>query len=78
VNQKARVEVSDDEFDVRATITDGEERERLRADTKRVMPQFGEYEQKTHRQIPVVVLERARGDREERNRRRGSTVSSSA
>jgi deazaflavin-dependent oxidoreductase (nitroreductase family) len=57
-NPKATVEVGDDEFDVRATITDGEERERLWADTKRAMPQFGEYEQKTGRQIPVIALER--------------------
>ena len=57
-NPAATVEVDDEQFDVVATITEADERERLWADTKRVMPQFGDYEQKTDRQIPVIVLER--------------------
>lgn len=50
------IEVGSDTIDVLATEASGEERERLyRAQAERV-PQFGEYEQKTDRVIPVIVL----------------------
>ena len=44
---------------VRATarITRGEERERIWTKQKRDRPYFGEYEKKTSREIPVIVLE---------------------
>ena len=51
-----QVEVGTDKFDVTASEATGEERARLfRAQVERV-PQFGEYEQKAHRTIPVIVL----------------------
>ena len=37
----------------------GEERDRIWEAQKRFNPGFAEYEQKTDRQIPVVILERA-------------------
>ncbi len=55
-NPAATVEVGNDTIDVDAVVTDGEERERLFARQKELMPQFAEYEQKTTRQIPVVAL----------------------
>ena len=44
---------------VRATarVTAGEERERIWSKQKRDRPNFAEYEKKTTRQIPVIVLE---------------------
>ena len=50
------IEVGTDTLDVVASEATGEERERLfRAQAMRV-PQFGEYEKKTARVIPVIVL----------------------
>jgi deazaflavin-dependent oxidoreductase (nitroreductase family) len=51
-----KIEVGTDTIDVLATEAEGEERERLfRAQVERA-PQFAEYEQKTDRVIPVIVL----------------------
>jgi deazaflavin-dependent oxidoreductase (nitroreductase family) len=51
-----KIEVGTDTIDALATEATGEERDRLfRAQVERV-PQFGEYEQKTDRVIPVIVL----------------------
>jgi deazaflavin-dependent oxidoreductase (nitroreductase family) len=55
----AEVEVGDDRFAVRATEATGEERDRLYAEQSRRMPNFADYEQRTTRKIPVIVLERA-------------------
>ena len=46
---------------VRATarVATGEERERIWSKQKRARPYFAEYEKKTTRQIPVIVLEPA-------------------
>jgi deazaflavin-dependent oxidoreductase (nitroreductase family) len=52
------VEVGTDTLEVRARVAEGEERERIWARQKELMPGFAEYEKKTARQIPVVVLER--------------------
>jgi deazaflavin-dependent oxidoreductase (nitroreductase family) len=50
------IEVGTDTIDVAAGEASGEERDRLfRAQVERV-PQFDEYEQKTDRVIPVIVL----------------------
>jgi len=50
------IEVGTDTIDVVASEVSGEERERLfRTQAERV-PQFGEYEQRTDRVIPVIVL----------------------
>jgi deazaflavin-dependent oxidoreductase (nitroreductase family) len=50
------IEVGTDTLDVVARAAEGEERERLFNTQKQRVPQFAEYEQKTTRQIPVVVL----------------------
>ncbi len=58
-NPSATVEVGGDIFDVDVSVATGEERERLFDQQSQLMPQFADYAQKTTRQIPVVVLERA-------------------
>jgi deazaflavin-dependent oxidoreductase (nitroreductase family) len=58
-NPDAEVEVGDERFAVRATEATGDERDRLYAEQARRMPNFAEYEQKTTRRIPVVLLDRA-------------------
>lgn len=55
----ATAEVGTEKFDVRATVTEGDERDRLFEEQKKRYPQFGEYEKGTTRIIPVVALERA-------------------
>jgi deazaflavin-dependent oxidoreductase (nitroreductase family) len=57
-NPVATGEVGTDEFEVNARITGGAERQRLWTDTKRELPGFAEYERKTDREFPVIVLER--------------------
>ena len=52
------VEVGGDTIPVRARVAEGEERERIWAEQKRLMPTFADYEAKTKRQIPVIILER--------------------
>jgi deazaflavin-dependent oxidoreductase (nitroreductase family) len=55
-NPAISIEVGDEQIEVLAGEAEGEERERLyRAQAERV-PQFREYEAKTGRVIPVVVL----------------------
>ena len=55
---EARVEVGREMIAVVAVVADGEERERLWARHKELTPVFGEFEARTSRQIPVLVLER--------------------
>ncbi len=50
------IEVGDETLAVRASEAAGEERDRLYAAQAERIPQFAEYEQKTTRAIPVVVL----------------------
>ncbi|MHB8646277.1 MAG: nitroreductase family deazaflavin-dependent oxidoreductase [Thermomicrobiales bacterium] len=57
-NPTATVEVGTERFQARATVVEGEERQRLYDAQAAIMPGFAEYQQKTTRQIPVVVLER--------------------
>jgi deazaflavin-dependent oxidoreductase (nitroreductase family) len=57
-NPKARAEVGTESFQVNAVVAEGEERDRLFEEQKRRYPQFGEYEAKTARKIPVVILEK--------------------
>ena len=52
------VEVGSDTVPVRAREAEGEERDRLWARQKELMPGFADYERKTTRRIPVMVLER--------------------
>jgi hypothetical protein len=46
-------------FSATARVTTGDERDRLYAAQAALMPGFAEYQRKTFRQIPVVVLRRA-------------------
>ena len=57
-NPVATVELGSERLRVRATVTSGEERQRLFDRQVAQMPIFAEYQQKTTRQIPVVVLQR--------------------
>ena len=57
-NPEAMVEVGSERFRVRAAVTAGEERQRLYNRQAEQMPIFAEYQQKTTRQIPVLVLTR--------------------
>jgi deazaflavin-dependent oxidoreductase (nitroreductase family) len=52
------VEVGTEKFAAKATIVEGAERDRLYAIQAARIPQFAEYQAKTERVIPVVVLER--------------------
>jgi deazaflavin-dependent oxidoreductase (nitroreductase family) len=52
------VEVGTEKFNARASIAEGAERDRLYAQQAALMPAFNDYQQKTSRTIPVVVLER--------------------
>jgi deazaflavin-dependent oxidoreductase (nitroreductase family) len=53
-----KVNVGDDTHDVVAREAKGAEREQLWESIKAERPGFADYEQKTSRQIPVVVLEK--------------------
>jgi deazaflavin-dependent oxidoreductase (nitroreductase family) len=55
----ASVEIGTETIPVRARVTQGEERERIWTRQKERMPGFADYEKKTTRQIPVIVLDRA-------------------
>ena len=57
-NPVATVELGSERFRVRAAVTAGEERQRLFNRQAAQMPIFAEYQQKTTRQIPVLVLTR--------------------
>ena len=57
-NPEVTVERGTESFTARATVVTGEERDRLYATQAAQAPQFAEYQAKTTRQIPVVVLER--------------------
>ncbi len=58
-NPEASIEVGGDTYDVRARVATGDERQRIWEKQKTVMPGFADYEKKTDREIPVVILERA-------------------
>ena len=57
-NPRAKIEVGTEQLDVEAKIAEGEERDRIWEQQKRDIPNFAEYEQKTDRRIPVIILER--------------------
>jgi deazaflavin-dependent oxidoreductase (nitroreductase family) len=59
-NPKATIEIGTNTVPVTARVTDPEEREPIWTRQKQDQPGFAEYEQKTSRQIPVVILEPAR------------------
>jgi deazaflavin-dependent oxidoreductase (nitroreductase family) len=57
-NPETTIELPGDTFKARATVVDRAERDRLYAAHAAAMPNFAEYEEKTDRVIPIVVLER--------------------
>jgi deazaflavin-dependent oxidoreductase (nitroreductase family) len=57
-NPTVIVEVGSEKYQARATPVEGEERDRLFARQKDVMPVFADYESRTRRVIPVIALER--------------------
>ena len=52
------VQILGETFRARARVVEGEERERLWALMNEMWPHYAEYQEKTDREIPVVVLER--------------------
>jgi deazaflavin-dependent oxidoreductase (nitroreductase family) len=57
-NPTVTVELPTETFEARAVTAEGAERDRIWNAQKELMPGFKEYEAKTDRQIPVIVLER--------------------
>lgn len=57
-NPEVTVEIGTETFQARATTAEEPERTRLYNAQATLMPGFAEYQQKTTRQIPVVILER--------------------
>ncbi len=55
---QATIEVLDETVPVRASVAEGEERERLWSLMTEVWPAYDEYQTKTDRKIPVVILSR--------------------
>jgi deazaflavin-dependent oxidoreductase (nitroreductase family) len=55
---EAEIEVLAQRIPVRASVAEGDERERLWKLMTEVWPDYDEYQSKTERTIPVVVLER--------------------
>ena len=56
---RRRAAGEDDVFPANARTAEGEERDRLWEKANEVWPHYAEYQQRTERVIPVVVLERA-------------------
>jgi deazaflavin-dependent oxidoreductase (nitroreductase family) len=57
-NPEVGVQLGPDRWRARATPVEGEERDRLWKRITQVMPNFGKYQEKTSRVIPVVRLTR--------------------
>jgi len=57
-NPRASVEVGEESYDVDSRVAEGQERTRLWEAQKAAYPGFADYERKTTRPIPVVVLGR--------------------
>jgi deazaflavin-dependent oxidoreductase (nitroreductase family) len=58
-NPRVTVEVGNERFDANARVADADERERFWEEAKQEIAAFGNYESRTDRRIPVIVLERA-------------------
>jgi deazaflavin-dependent oxidoreductase (nitroreductase family) len=58
-NPEATIQVKEQRIRVRAHVAEGDERERLWKLMTENWPAYDDYQRKTTRQIPVVVLERA-------------------
>jgi proline iminopeptidase len=57
-NPEVEVQIKGETFPARARTAEGEERERLWELMNVMWPHYAEYQEKTDREIPVVVLER--------------------
>jgi deazaflavin-dependent oxidoreductase (nitroreductase family) len=57
-NPAVEVQVASERFPARARVATGQERERLWEQMVQVFPPYREYQKKTKREIPVVVLEK--------------------
>jgi proline iminopeptidase len=57
-NPEVGVQILGEQFKARARTAEGEERERLWRKLNEIWPHYDEYQQRTDRVIPVVVLER--------------------
>jgi deazaflavin-dependent oxidoreductase (nitroreductase family) len=57
-NPRVVVEVGLEKFDVTARVAQGEERARIWTKQKQRYPGFADYERRTTREIPVIILER--------------------
>ena len=57
-NPDVRVEVGTEAIEARATVASPEERDSLYVRQVAAYPQYGEYEKRTSRKIPVVILSR--------------------
>jgi deazaflavin-dependent oxidoreductase (nitroreductase family) len=57
-NPDATIEVGTETIDVTAEVAKGDERDRLWKEQVSLIPSFGDYEAKTTRTIPVIVLRR--------------------
>jgi deazaflavin-dependent oxidoreductase (nitroreductase family) len=58
VHPDVTLEVGGERFGATARIAEGEERDRLYAAQAAMMPAFADYQARTSRQIPVIVLKR--------------------
>ena len=56
---RVRLQVAADKFDARASTAKGAERTRLWQVMTKIWPAYDDYQRKTSREIPVVILERA-------------------
>ncbi len=57
-NPDVAVEVGTERFDGRARVLTGDEREKVWAKQKKLMSGFADYESRTTREIPVILIER--------------------
>lgn len=57
-NPTVTVEVGPETYEARASVAQGEERDSLYTKQAALYPVFGEYQSKTARRIPVVIIER--------------------
>ena len=58
-NPRVVLEVGTEKYTADAAVAAAAERDEFYAKQAQVYPQFAEYQQKTTRQIPVIILERA-------------------
>jgi deazaflavin-dependent oxidoreductase (nitroreductase family) len=57
-NPRATIELPTESFDVRATIAEGEERDDIFQKVADHFPIYDNYQQRTGRRIPIIVLQR--------------------